>query len=213
MKNYTKIIVNKLKCISIGEIIIFVFPVIAIYIIFTYVIAVTVVQSGSMEPILKIGNTVFYNRLAYRNELPRRGDIVLFYSDEYAAYFAKRIIGIPGDTILFENGQIYINGKLFDESDYIEDNVKSYGMIVLKNTTTNELTSMGQDFFVVPSNSYFMMGDNRENSDDSRYWDNPYIPYEKIIGNYVGQIDFSFQFDIFHDYPNDVKKSDLIKFN
>ena len=85
----------------IWDILSFAVPLIAAYIILSYVIMVSVVQSGSMEPKLPTGNTVFYNRLAYANTEPQRGDVVVFWSQEFGSYFGKRIIGIPGDVIQF----------------------------------------------------------------------------------------------------------------
>ena len=124
------------------------------------------------------GSTMFANRL-YKDI--KRGDAVIFISDEFAGeYFGKRVIGLPGDTIEFKNGYVVLNGEYLDESAYIPDDVE-----------TNY-----SETFVVPANCYFMLGDNREYSDDSRYWNNPYIPREKIKGVYMGHIDFSFQYDV-----------------
>lgn len=155
-------------------------PALAIWIISKFVINIAVVQSGSMEPTLMTGNTVFYNCLAYTNNEIQRGDIILFWSDEYSKYFGKRVIGIPNDEIRFENGYVVINGQYADESEYI-----------LKDIETN-----CEKTFIVPEECYFLLGDNRENSLDSRFWQNPYIPRNRIIGRYMGQIDFSIQFDI-----------------
>ncbi len=158
----------------------FVVPIAAAYIILTFVIFVSVVQSGSMLPTLKVGNTVFYNRLAYIRSAPERGDVVVFYSDEFGKYFGKRIIGMPGDKISFKDGYVMINGRYCDETAYIPQNMET--------NCTKE--------FVVPDGCFFMLGDNRTNSNDSRYWDEPYIHYTKIYGKYMGQIDFSIQYDI-----------------
>ena len=157
-------------------------PIIAAFIILTFVIMVSVVQSGSMEPKLRTGNTVFYNRLAYIRTIPQRGDVVVFYSDEFGSYYGKRIIGVPGDNIEFKDGYVVINGQYCDESSYIGSEVE---------------TNCSKEF-TVPENCYFMLGDNRRLSNDSRYWKNPYIPREKIVGKYMGQIDFSIQYDILH---------------
>lgn len=156
-------------------------PAIAIVIIMTQVLGITVIQSASMEPTLMTGNTVFLNRLAYKtgNE-PQRGDVISFWSDEYNNYFGKRIIGIPGDIIEFKDGYVVINGQYVDESEYINENVE-----------TN-----CEKVFEVPEGCYFMLGDNRENSNDSRFWVNPYIEKDKIVGKYMGQIDFSIESDI-----------------
>lgn len=170
----------------IWDILEFAVPLIAAFIILTYIIMVSVVQSGSMEPKLDVGNTVFYNRLAYINNEPQRGDIVVFYSTEYNSYFAKRIIGVPGDNIKFKDGYVVINNQYCDESAYINSEVE---------------TNCSKEFDV-PDGCYFMLGDNREFSNDSRYWDEPYIARENLIGKYMGQIEFSFQYDIMNRFFN-----------
>ena len=171
---------NKIKkCNQIYRMGSFIIPLIAVYVILSNVILVSCVSSGSMQPNLKVGNTVIYNRLAYVNKSPDRGEVVVFYSDEYKALFAKRIIGIPGDHIQFKDGYVVINGQYCEES-YIDDDIE-----------TNCIKE-----FTVPDDCYFMLGDNREKSKDSRYWQNPYIEKSKIIGEYMGQLDFSIQYDI-----------------
>lgn len=164
----------------IWEILSFAVPFVTAYIILTYIIMVSVVESGSMEPTLGVGNSVFYNRLAYSRSEPQRGDVVVFYSDEYNAYFGKRIIGLPGEKIEFKDGYVVVNGQYCDESAYIDSEIE---------------TNCSKEF-EVPEGCYFMLGDNREVSNDSRFWVNPYIEKEKIVGKYMGQIKFSFQYDI-----------------
>ncbi len=160
-----------------------VIPLSCAILIFTCVIQITTCQSGSMEPNVMTGNTVFYNKLAYKmGKYPQRGDIVNFYSDEYHVYFSKRIMGIPGDVISFQDGYVVINGQYVDESAYIDKNIESNS----------------PKTFTVPEGCYFMLGDNRENSNDSRYWMQPFIPFENIKGKYMGQIEFSIDRNIFH---------------
>ena len=166
----------------IWDILSFAVPLIAAYIILTYIVMVSVCVSGSMEPKLRVGNSVFYNRLAYVKSEPQRGDVVTFFSKEFNELFAKRIIGIPGDEISFKDGYVVINGQYCDESAYIDSE-----------TETNCIKT-----FIVPEGCYFMLGDNREWSNDSRYWINPYIEGEQIKGKYMGQIDFSIQYDIIY---------------
>ena len=149
-------------------------PVIGAFIILTKIICVTSVASGSMEPKLMTGNTAVYNRLAYLNSEPQRGDIISFYSSEFGEVFAKRVIGIPGDNIEFINGYVYINGMQADESDYIDGNIE-----------TNSAKK-----FTVPENCVFVLGDNREDSYDSRFWEMPYISYDSIYGKYIGELPF-----------------------
>lgn len=166
------------------DILSFAVSLLAAYIVLTYIIMVSVIQSGSMEPTLDIGNTVFYNRLAFVNNEPQRGDVIVFYSDEYSSYFGKRIIGMPGDQIRFKDGYVMVNGQFCDETAYIPSEVE---------------TNCSKEF-EVPEGCYFLLGDNRENSNDSRYWQQPYVSRDKIMGKYMGQIDFSFQYDILNKF-------------
>lgn len=139
--------------------------------------SMTVIQSNSMEPTLMTGDTVFFNKLAYVRHDVSRGDIIAFWSEEQSALFAKRVIGLPGDDISFMDGYVRINGIFADESDYIVEDVE-----------TNCIKS-----FTVPEGCYFVLGDNRENSYDSRFFSNPYIKKENIKGKYLGRISFSIQ--------------------
>jgi signal peptidase I len=150
-------------------------PVIGVYIIVSKVISLTYVASCSMEPKLTTGNTAVYNRLAYKKSEPLRGDIIEFWSDEYGKIFAKRVIGIAGDKVEFHNGFVYINDVKADESAYIGVNVE---------TNSNKT-------FTVPEGCVFVLGDNRENSMDARYWNEPYISCDRIIGKYIGQLPFA----------------------
>ena len=165
----------QMKCRAIiKEMIWMIVPVFAAYILLTRVLFVSVVQSGSMEPTLMTGYTVFYDRLA-TNDI-KRGDVVAFYSYEFKKYMGKRVVGLPGDDITFEEGKIYINGVYYDESVYLDEKVKTYS--VYKE-------------FIVPEGRLFLLGDNRENSYDSRFWNNPYIRQDCVLGTYLFHIDLS----------------------
>lgn len=123
------------------------------------------VPTGSMENTVPVGSRLFMNRLSYVFADPQRGDIVTFpCPDEPETMYLKRIIGLPGETIEGKDGVIYINGKVLKE-DYIkEPSYKDFGP------------------YEVPENSYFMMGDNRNNSWDSRYWSSKFVPKEDLVG-------------------------------
>ncbi len=161
----------------------FLLPLVIIALILMKVVVLTVVESGSMEPTLNVGNTVVFNRLSFCGDRqPERGDIVVFSLDETDLMLCKRVIGLPGDEITFVDGSVIINGEMIDESKYLNTDVET-------NCT---------ETFKVPEDSYFMLGDNRENSYDSRYWKNPYVLKNRLIGKYIGQVGFSFKYDIWN---------------
>lgn len=142
------------------------------FIFFKTVLIFGVIPSASMENTISEGNIAVVNGLAYVVNEPKRGDIVIFETDQVAEKtLIKRIIGVPGDNITFEDGYVYINGQLCYE-EYLEEDVE-----------TNCIYE-----FNVPDNAYFVMGDNRENSLDSRFWENPYVSKKDIKGKYITQI-------------------------
>ena len=146
------------------------------YVVFSFLIIRAKVVSASMEPFLMTGDTVYVNRLAYYKNDIQRGDIVWFKMDqgETKEYYVKRVIGLPGDKITFEDGYVFVNGVMLDESAYIGKGIE-----------TNSIKS-----FEVPENCYFLLGDNREVSKDCRYFENPYISKDKIVGKYLGKEKF-----------------------
>ena len=128
------------------------------------VVASAEVPTGSMEETVMTGSRIFINRLAYLSEEPQRGDIVAFiYPDDGKSLYLKRIMGLPGEVIEGKAGNIYINGVQIQ--DFVEE-------------------SGDADFgpYEIPENCYFMMGDNRNNSWDSRYWNNKFVEKEAIEG-------------------------------
>lgn len=127
------------------------------------------VPSSSMETTIMTGDRVFTFRLSYLFKEPQRGDIIVFpYPDNEEVDYIKRIIGVGGDKIEIRNGVLYIN----DEEVY-EDYIKE--------------PMMRQDFgpVYVPEGHFFMMGDNRNVSEDSRYWDNKFVNKDKIKGKAI----------------------------
>lgn len=119
------------------------------------------IPSGSMIPTLNVGDQLFATRI-YNYDNIKRGDILVFKSDELNDTLIKRVIGLPGDKVVIENGVVSVNGKVLKE-DYV------------KNVDT---TFDGT--YDVPEGKYFFLGDNRRDSYDSRKWDNPYIDQDDI---------------------------------
>lgn len=150
-------------------------PAVVFYCFFTLTFSVADIQSGSMEPTLMTGDRALINQMAYiGNREIKRGDIVVFWFEEQQEYFGKRVIGLPGDEISFEDGKVYINGEILDESSYLDPSVET---LCVKE-------------FTVPEGSYFLLGDNRRSSLDSRYWKNPYIEKKAIKGKYLCRFPF-----------------------
>jgi signal peptidase I len=153
------------------------------------------VPSGSMRPTLLEGDVVFVNRLAYDLKVPltdvgiaaigepKRGDIVTFFSPRGGTRLVKRIVGLPGDTIAMRKKVLYVNGIAARYSDpaLVREPPVEAGATALRVTETiggsrrriqylpdaSPMESFGP--LVVPADSYFMLGDNRDNSADSRY--------------------------------------------
>lgn len=125
------------------------------------------VPSASMENNVMTGDRMFGNRLAYINEDPERGDIVIFrYPDDEKQLFIKRIIGLPGETVVIIDGKVYID----DATEPLNEPYLPQEM----------LGSFGP--YEVPEGAYFVMGDNRNYSADARFWNNTYVYRDKILG-------------------------------
>lgn len=115
------------------------------------------VIGSSMYPTYKDGEYLMANKVVYKLSEPKRGDVIIFkYSDTQD--FIKRIIGLPGEQVMLKDGQIYINGTLLDESGYLDSSVYSNGGDYLHEGET----------ITVPDGEYFVCGDNRQHSSDSR---------------------------------------------
>lgn len=121
------------------------------------------IPSESMFPTIKKGDQIFVTKVYNINNI-KRGDIVVFDSKELNDMLIKRVVGLPGDKVeVKEDGEVYINGQ-----HLVEDYVKNHS------EKTGE--------FQVPEGKFLMLGDNRSNSLDARYWNNPYIDGSDIKG-------------------------------
>ena len=126
-------------------------------------------QESSMEPTLSVGDQFFMNRVIYKVSSPKRGDIVVFRknaSDE-AALHIRRIIGLPGETIQIKDGRILIDGETYKEG-------KDFPSISNPGLAASPIT--------LESGEYFVLGDNRNNSEDSRYGDIGIVNEKYIVG-------------------------------
>ncbi len=122
------------------------------------------VPTGSMISTIQIDDRLIGNRLAYLFSEPERGDIIIFpYPDNEKITYIKRVIGLPGETVEIVDGVLYIDGAVYEE-DYLNEPMEG---------------SFGP--YTVPAGHYFVMGDNRNHSRDSRFWVNTYVAKEKIL--------------------------------
>lgn len=146
-----------------------VFAFIIVVLLNSFVIVNARVPSGSMENTIMPKNRLFAFRLSYIFDKPQRGDIIIFkYPDNEKEKFVKRIIGLPGEEVKIDKTDVYIDGQLLDEN-YLK-----------------EPMNRNNDFiFNVPQGAYFVMGDNRNMSWDSRNWKNTFVDKSKILGKVV----------------------------
>lgn len=160
-----------------------IFVVVVVLVVNNVILINAKIPSESMEKTIMTGDRIFGFRLAYGlnmnlfgNEIskkwkdPERYDIIIFkYPDDEEQLFIKRLIGLPGETVEIKDGKVYINGSdtPLDDSFVPEVPTGDYGP------------------YTVPEDCYFMLGDNREHSRDSRFWDNTYVRFDQIVGKAV----------------------------
>lgn len=179
------------------------FPVLLVVLVVrSFIVEPFQIPSGSMRPTLKVGDFILVNKYAYGLRLPvintkfldvsepERGDVMVFrFPKEPSVNFIKRVVGLPGDHIRYEGKQLYVNGEPVAKSLVEKGPDASPRQLLLGETLgdaqhaiyNNPLDPGPQMREVeVPEGHYFMMGDNRDHSNDSRYWG--FVPEENIVG-------------------------------
>lgn len=164
---------ERLENEKIRKVLIWIFE-LTVTLVFAAVMAIAMFQSvtmqeSSMEPTLSVGDRFFMNRVIYKVSSPQRGDIIVFKtnaSDE-AALHIRRVIGLPGETVQIADGRILINGETYKEG-------RDFPNISNAGTAANPIT--------LESGEYFVLGDNRNNSEDSRYGDIGKVKKRYIVG-------------------------------
>lgn len=155
------------------EILVWIFEIVMVIVfafMFVYLFgSKTSVIGESMSPTIESEQIILINKLSYIIGTPDRGDIVVFKpnGNQKAHYYVKRVIGIPGDTILIKNGKIYVNGEELDD-DFGDQIIENAGI-------ASEEVRVGDD-------EYFVLGDNRNNGEDSRYANVGNVNKEYIAG-------------------------------
>ena len=186
------------------------FPVLLIVLVLrSFLVEPFQIPTGSMIPTLNVGDFILVNKYAYGVRLPiigtkimpvedpDRGEVVVFVPPHENKYYIKRVIGLPGDTVRYEDKRLFINGEVVSK-DYVESIMieTSIGNLPgeLYTETINGIEHATQYIdaagrqrtrttWVIPNGHYFMMGDNRENSSDSRVWGT--VPDEDIVGKAI----------------------------
>lgn len=126
------------------------------------------VPTGSMENTIMTGDRILALRTSYWFSSPERGDVAVFrYPDDPSMLFVKRVIGVGGDEVEIKDGAVLLNGEVLEEP-YIQ-----------------EVTEGDFGPYEVPEGCYFMMGDNRNHSLDSRYWENQFVEEDEVLGKAI----------------------------
>lgn len=187
------------------------FPILLIvFLLRSFLIEPFRIPSGSLEPTLLHGDFILVNKYDYgvrlpvihkkmvANGEPKRGDIMIFRWPPNVSYnFIKRVIGLPGDHISYINKELIINGekipqtflkavKTFnDNGELMEAEIRQENLLGVVHDIYIDPERMSTDFYdvIVPKGMYFVMGDNRDNSADSRYWG--FVPDKNIVGKAV----------------------------
>ncbi len=186
------------------------FPVLLIVLILrSFLVEPFQIPTGSMIPTLQVGDFILVNKYAYGVRLPvigtkimdvddpQRGEVMVFIPPHEDKYYIKRVIGLPGDTIRYEDKNLYVNGELvekeFQRDITIDTSIGELPGTLYTETiggiehTTQHIDAVGRrrarTTWVIPNGHYFMMGDNRDNSSDSREWGA--VPEEDIVGKAI----------------------------
>lgn len=176
------------------------FPVLLIVLVLrSFLVEPFQIPSGSMLPTLEDGDFILVNKFVYGIRLPvlntkvidindpQRGEVVVFrFPEDPRINYIKRVVGVPGDVVRYENKVLYINDEPVEERllsregpfSYFEEQLGDVRHQVVK--TAGTPPGMGEGRWVVPAGHYFVMGDNRDNSNDSRFWE--FVPDENIVG-------------------------------
>ena len=180
-----------------------IFPVLFVVLILrSFFIEPYKIPSGSMIPTLMIGDFILVDKNIYgykipltnitlfENENPKRGDVVVFkYPEDQSINYIKRVIGLPGDKILYKNKRLYINNSEYPliKVEHSFDPIEiADGHVFIENNLQKEYMILNQSNppfnfeYYVPNGTYFVLGDNRDNSNDSRFW-GP-VPEENLVG-------------------------------
>ena len=176
------------------------FPVLAIVLVLrSFLVEPFQIPSGSMLPTLEVGDFILVNKFEYGLRLPvagtkvlelndpQRGDVMVFkFPEDGKTNYIKRVVGLPGDTIRYAGKQLFINDTLVSERllanfapyKLYEEELGGVKHQLIEHQLRRNIEAEGE--WIVPKDAYFVMGDNRDNSNDSRFWG--FVPDELVVG-------------------------------
>lgn len=176
------------------------FPVLVIVLVLrSFLVEPFQIPSGSMLPTLEVGDFILVNKFAYGLRLPvagakivevddpQRGDVMVFrFPGDGKTNYIKRVVGVPGDRIRYQNHQLFVNGERLDTDfvarlppvEMLREQLGSKEHLIFRNLGRTGYNGEGQ--WLVGDEEYFVMGDNRDNSNDSRYWG--MVPDDLVVG-------------------------------
>lgn len=131
------------------------------------------ISGGSMLPNIEDGEQIIVEKISIKNTPPKRGEVVIVrHPQNDNVFIIKRVVGLPGEKIKFTDGNVYINDEKLEEP-YLANTIKTVGRTFLQDDTE----------YMIPQSNYFVLGDNREDSADSRTWGT--IELGKVVGRPV----------------------------
>lgn len=150
------------------------------YLVRVFVLQPFIVEGSSMAPRFATNDYLLVDKISYRFQAPARGDIVVFeYPNDVSLNYVKRMIGLPGETVKISDGQVYIINQAHPDGLKLDESYLPQGLLTTSPGGVSSVT------ITVPTDQYFVLGDNRPHSSDSREWG--LLPKKDLIGRVIIQ--------------------------
>ncbi|MCI8410004.1 MAG: signal peptidase I [Lachnospiraceae bacterium] len=166
------------------------------YLITSHGLEKTEISGNSMSPILQDGDNILVNKMSYKLFSPSRNDVIVFRQEgqEHNFYSVKRVVGLPGETVQIMDGILYINDKPFEETNKVDKMITA---------------GVAEEKITLEKGEYFVLGDNRNQSEDSRYSSVGMITKKQIVGKAWIRLKPSFDFISWLKYQGEEEKEEV----